>query len=29
VLSAAKSLSGDSGRLKAEVSRFLTSVRAA
>jgi hypothetical protein len=24
-----KSLSGDSGRLKAEVSRFLTSVRAA
>jgi len=29
VLSAAKSLSGDSGRLKAEVSKFLTSVRAA
>jgi methyl-accepting chemotaxis protein len=29
VLSSAKSLSGDSGRLKAEVSRFLTSVRAA
>jgi methyl-accepting chemotaxis protein len=29
VLSAAKSLSGDSGRLRAEVSKFLTSVRAA
>ncbi len=29
VLSAAKSLSGDSGRLKTEVSKFLTSVRAA
>jgi methyl-accepting chemotaxis protein len=29
VLSAAKSLSGDSGRLKAEVSKFLASVRAA
>jgi methyl-accepting chemotaxis protein len=29
VLSAAKSLSSDSGRLKAEVSRFLTDVRAA
>jgi methyl-accepting chemotaxis protein len=29
VLSAAKSLSGDSGRLKAEVAKFLTSVRAA
>jgi methyl-accepting chemotaxis protein len=29
VLSAAKSLSGDSGRLNAEVSKFLTSVRAA
>jgi len=29
VLSAAKSLSGDSGRLKAEVFKFLTSVRAA
>jgi methyl-accepting chemotaxis protein len=28
VLSAAKSLSGDSGRLRAEVSKFLTSVRA-
>jgi methyl-accepting chemotaxis protein len=29
VLSAAKSLSGDSGRLRTEVSKFLTSVRAA
>ncbi|MGA7808317.1 HAMP domain-containing methyl-accepting chemotaxis protein [Bradyrhizobium sp.] len=29
VLAAAKSLSGDSGRLKAEVAKFLTSVRAA
>jgi len=29
VLSAAKSLSGDSGRLRAEVSKFLSSVRAA
>jgi methyl-accepting chemotaxis protein len=29
VLAAAKSLSGDSGRLRAEVSKFLTSVRAA
>ena len=29
VLSAAKSLSGDSGRLRAEVGKFLTSVRAA
>ena len=28
VLSAAKSLSGDSGRLRTEVSKFLTSVRA-
>jgi methyl-accepting chemotaxis protein len=29
VLSAARMLSGDSSRLKTEVSRFLTSVRAA
>jgi methyl-accepting chemotaxis protein len=29
VLSAAKSLSGDSNRLKMEVGRFLTTVRAA
>ena len=29
VLSAAQSLSGDSGRLKTEVSKFLTAVRAA
>jgi methyl-accepting chemotaxis protein len=29
VLSAAQMLSGDSGRLRSEVSKFLTSVRAA